>query len=366
MARPFLISLVLLLQFLSTSAWVNLAGLGLTPTSLFKNQPNNNSRRIPPKNVRLLILPGFGNDAIDYYLPQQPQGSLVDNLCKRGWDEQQIRVLPVARSDWLQVFLQGALDWSFWQGNMAPTQPAFKWYLDKVTQQIQDLCATTNAVSDDESSSKSTDPIQVVLLCHSAGGWLARAALGFNSRNDTATIDLSSVLGVVTLGSPHIPPPPDAMDMTRGALRITDQLFPGAYHAASTTSDTATDNNLFYISVMGQAIRGVEQQRSNPWEPTTVTGFAYTSYQAVCGDGSVTGDGVVPVCSGHLEGAQQLNLPNVFHSINAPDQWYGSDAVMDSWHSVMLEQVVAKLAAAPSPTTNKPALNNPLNRLFSK
>jgi pimeloyl-ACP methyl ester carboxylesterase len=143
-----------------------------------------------------------------------------------------------------------------------------------------------------------------LLVCHSAGGWLARAALGY--LNDV--IDpRQRVCGVVTLGAPHLPPPPGVMDMTRGALRFTNDDFPGAYYQ---------QEDVFYITVVGDAIAGVAQQKSSPFEPTSTTGFAYVSYQAVSGVGTTSGDGVVPVSHAHLEGATQLNLPGIFHSIN--------------------------------------------------
>ena len=129
-----------------------------------------------------------------------------------------------------------------------------------------------------------------------------------------------------------MPPPPEIMDMTRGALRITDQEFPGAYH-----------RDLFYITVVGDAIQGVPQRRKSLFfEPTTVTGFAYSSYQAVSGDGTALGDGVVPLSHAHLKGAKQIPLPGVFHSINAPDNWYGSDAALDSWHDELVRQLESK------------------------
>ena len=119
------------------------------------------------------------------------------------------------------------------------------------------------------------------------------------------------------------------MDMTRGALKITDQQFPGAFHAPS----------LFYITVIGDAVQGAKQERTSPFEPTTITGLAYNSYEAVCGDGTVTGDGIVPLCAAHLDNALQLTLDNVFHSINAPSDWYGSNKVLDRWHQKMLDQI---------------------------
>ena len=51
------------------------------------------------------------------------------------------------------------------------------------------------------------------------------------------------------------------------------------------------------------------------------------------------GDGVVPLCSGHVPDAIQLTLDGVLHSINAPENWYGSDSILDQWHETMLAEV---------------------------
>ena len=317
-------------------AWLN-----LVPSSV--RMPST-----PPSNVKILILPGFGNDQKDYFLQEAPEGSLVQSLQGRGWlfdggydddtnnndktnggatNQNQIRVLPVARSDWLKVFTNGVFDWDFWIGEAPAKGSAFGWYLDCVTREIQKLCQDDND--------------RVVLLGHSAGGWLARAALGYcgsNSRTDAnedeqssiTSFPLEKVLGLVTLGTPHLPPPPSVMDVTRGALRLTHETFPNDFHAP----------DLFYITVMGQSVRGARQVRQKPWEPTTATGFAYESYQGVCGDGSTIGDGVVPGCAGHLTGATQIDLAGVLHSINAPANWYGSTNVLDSWHSTMMDCII--------------------------
>jgi pimeloyl-ACP methyl ester carboxylesterase len=281
------------------------------------------SKKIVPDNVRILILPGFGNESKDYFLEQAPEGSLVLSLKKRGWKDEQIRVLPLERSDWLQVFLKGAVNLDFWLSK-APPKIAFGWYLDRVAEQIKELTA-------DQEDSK------VVLVCHSAGGWLARAALGFGgTRGDdeqekdvSFCIDLDRVMGMVTLGAPHTPPPPEVMDMTRGALRITHEEFPGAYHAP----------DQFYITIIGNAIKGVKQERKTPFEATTATGFAFNSYEAVCGNGATAGDGVVPVLAGHVDAAVQIELPGVFHSIGSPSSWYGSDSIIDTWHDAMLDTI---------------------------
>jgi pimeloyl-ACP methyl ester carboxylesterase len=271
----------------------------------------NASKKTVPENTRILILPGFGNDSRDYTM----EGSLVSSLQRRGWEESQIDVLPVKRSDWLQVFWRGALDLEFWKGTAPPNRPAFRWYLERISNKVQ-------ALQEDE---------YMILLGHSAGGWLARAAVGYGAQEEQGelSIDIEKIKAIVTLGAPNLPPPPQVMDMTRGALRITNEEFPGAFHAPDTK----------YVTVIGEAIQGKKQERKSPLEPTSVTGFAYNSYEVVCGDGTTIGDGVVPTCSAHVDGATQLTLQGVFHSINAPEQWYGADKVIDEWHDIMLDEI---------------------------
>ena len=138
----------------------------------------------PPVNCKLLILPGFGNDSMDYMIPN----SLVDSLKKRGWQEDQICVLPVERLDWLKVFLRGALDLDFWRSNAPPTKPAFSWYLERIAAEIKE-------VKHDE---------RIILLGHSAGGWLGRAALGFGS-NDKEALSFVDI-NKVHLDLPQLPP----------------------------------------------------------------------------------------------------------------------------------------------------------------
>lgn len=275
-----------------------------------------------PQRARILVLPGFGNDAADYFLEDAQHGSLVQSLRKRGWSEEQIRVLSVSRGDWLQVFWKGIFDLRFWVGRADPTRPAYQWYLARAAEAIRDMTPDGSGAG-------------VVLLCHSAGGWLGRAVCGFGSASAEGeedggafAVDLNTVLGIVTLGSPHLPPPPTVMDMTRGALRITNDQFPGAHH-----------NSLFYITVAGSAVTGVEQIKQSPMERTTEEGYAYRSYEIVCGDGESDGDGIVPLCSAHLDGATQLTLENVYHSINKPDRWYGSHSVVSWWHGEMLHAI---------------------------
>lgn len=112
-------------------------------------------------------------------------------------------------------------------------------------------------------------------------------------------IALKHIAGLVSLGTPHKPPPATVMDMTRGALRITDELFPGAFHST---------DGLFYVTIVGNAVEGKEQTKSSRFQTRTLSEVAYISYEAVCGKGTTIGDGVVPIDSAHLHGAIQVCL----------------------------------------------------------
>jgi len=72
---------------------------------------------------------------------------------------------------------------------------------------------------------------------------------------------------------------------------------------------------------------------------------AFNAYSVSCGDGSATGDGIVPLVSAHLDGAEQLTLKGCLHSINVAgslrptDRSYLCEYFVDDW----LELVAKKL-----------------------
>jgi hypothetical protein len=142
--------------------------------------------------------------------------------------------------------------------------------------------------------------------------------------------------------------------VTRGALAYTNEMYPGAF---------LRDEGIGYVSVGGNAIVG-NDAKTMPVDPTdadqayAVRGegnaqrVAFTSYKAVCGQGDVTGDGVVPLewsvlasnGEGTGDGAVHLSLENVLHSINEAgttiptDRWYGAEDVVDRWLPAVLEE----------------------------
>jgi hypothetical protein len=58
---------------------------------------------------------------------------------------------------------------------------------------------------------------------------------------------------------------------------------------------------------------------------------ASASLQANCGEVEVDGDGVCPVQTGLLPGAESLVLPGVWHNAEPGKLWYGSQQVVPQW-----------------------------------
>ena len=154
-------------------------------------------------------------------------------------------------------------------------------------------------------------------------------------------IDIDTLLGIVTLGSPNLPSPNHEFDFTGGALRDVNNRFPGAYFK----------DRLFYITAAGIAVTGNSYGNALSSQSSKLSGaaaaftvparikkLAYHSYKSVSGKGVASGDGIIPVSVAHLEGALQINLDKVFHAaeLSVAGSWYGSDGIVDQWHSCIL------------------------------
>ena len=190
-----------------------------------------------------------------------------------------------------------------------------------------------------DAAKRESDGAPVALLAHSAGGWLARTYL--------LGCDAVGIDALVTLGSPHLPPPPDsgAPDQTRGILTWVEAECPGTHHST-----------VAYTSVAGKFIKGARLGDGGaPWSAR----LAGAGYASVCGSADVWGDAIVPLPSAHLPGAVQVTLEGVYHSpLGASEEreeaggegeaqggedgeegaappkrrrWYGSPAVVDQW-----------------------------------
>jgi pimeloyl-ACP methyl ester carboxylesterase len=172
---------------------------------------------VPP----FVILPGFGNDQVDYVTPNglPEEVGLVAALERRGISA--VSVVPIQRTDWLNV-ARGLTDLGFVAGNAQPEGPAFSWYVAKAKATVE------RAVAAREKSAEASSDARVVLVGHSAGGWLARALCAVAGDEWVR----QNIRGVVTLGAPHTSPPPEVADQTRGTIPAVNKRAPGAVRCA--------------------------------------------------------------------------------------------------------------------------------------
>lgn len=158
-----------------------------------------------------------------------------------------------------------------------------------------------------------TGSTQVNLIGHSAGGWLARIYLGEKpygvSPNGIETVWHARpwVQTLVTLGTPHT----SLERWTRRNLEFVNQTYPGAFYAG----------DVRYVCVAGKAILG---DRRRQW-------FAYNSYKITCGTGDCWGDGITPIVSAHLAGADNVIIEGATHAPKPGRLWYGSASLLEQW-----------------------------------
>ena len=268
----------------------------------------------------MVILPGFGNDQVDYISPNglPEEVGLKATLARRGVRE--VSVVPINRVDWINV-ARGLGDISFLTGNAKIEGPAFSWYLRSAKETVEKAVQSRSAESGGDS--------RCVLIGHSAGGWLARALCAAQGDEWVER----NVRGIVTLGAPHATPPPGVPDQTR-TIADVNRRAPGAYYSSK---------GVFYVCVSSERVVGDENGDSS-----AKNGF--TAYNLLLGQGAgVKGDGFVPISAAFLDGATQLTL-DCYHSGGsadpwAKDDWYGAEANVDAWLGAVKERLTAQVAS---------------------
>ena len=246
----------------------------------------------------VVILPGLGNATEDYE-------EFKEELSSRGF--MATSIARVARPDWLRN-AAGIVKPSYWQGTLEP-RPTVDWYLERINNAIE------------EARNASNNNGEVVLLAHSAGGWLSRVYL--ESKDDYANAKLVSK--VVSLGSPLNAVPldvPGVVDQTRGIL---------TYVEANCLSPKAL--GIEWICLAGTYKTGVKEFSRERFSDFIVG----QGYKQVCGAADASGDGITPVESAQLqlEGVENIVLEGVFHtpvgSNNEDRPWYGTKKILDLW-----------------------------------
>lgn len=244
----------------------------------------------PPSHAPILILPGLGNSHFDY-LP------LAASLRARG--HARVAIVQVQRWNWL-LNARGFFTPEYWQGKLQPL-PFLDWYFSLIDAAIAEL-----VVDNDDTDDNDFVPA-LNLVGHSAGGWIARAYLALRE-------DPPSISALVTLGTPHLPPPEGSVDQTRGILRFVQEQCDVSHlvHHSVCLAGTGVHGRSFGDGSFAQV-------------------FAGLSYAAVCGEANVVGDGVTPVCAASFAGAEVLNVDCEHSMFASPDNWYGCERLLDEW-----------------------------------
>jgi pimeloyl-ACP methyl ester carboxylesterase len=154
---------------------------------------------------------------------------------------------------------------------------------------------------------------KVTLIGHSAGGVVSRLYLSPTPFLGHAYRGLEYVSHLITLGSPH------HSQGQRWKWQWIEEQYPGAYFAPQVK----------YTSIGGKVIRG---HRHGSLRERGV----YKVYERLCGDGNVWGDGLVPLASQLLSGAQQIVLDGVSHYLGFGGPWYGETEVIPRWWNVCM------------------------------
>jgi len=238
----------------------------------------------------VVILPGLGNCKQDY-------ASLEQSLRTRGF--QNVYILDIQRYDWARN-AAGFLLADYWQGTLKPNQ-VLTWFFDRVDRLIQDV-ETKHAMS------------KIHLIGHSAGGWLARVYLGEVYNRSSVEERFESL---ITLGTPHFPPPKGFVDQTRGLLNYVNDRYPDTFH------------NMNYVCIGATSVQGSTKIFQGASLDELI---AYWSYLPLAGNGNLLGDGIIPWDISCLPSATQVRLDSVKHSnLTDKDNWYGSEQNIDYW-----------------------------------
>jgi len=261
---------------------------------------------------------------------QSDYEDLRKTLQERGFN---LYPAPLARFDWLKI-VPSTLTKEFFTASLRPSKTLGFFYsaLDRAFEQVD----------------KDYGPdVEVSVLGHSIGGWVARSYIAEVLGEEKAR---RRVRSLVTLGTPHNPPPKDsivsAVDQTRGLLTYINENFPNGFplDASAVTcvagKGTVTPKApMDVITNFGEKLWDETQRRSKLLEEIV----ALASYFPLSGKAFETeGDGLIPVDIAVLAECRSVIIDNCNHaafvptpgkSLRLPEtyEWYGTESAVDQW-----------------------------------
>lgn len=234
-------------------------------------------------------------------------------LLARG--HERVVVCPLRRFDWLRI-VPSVFTSAFWTAELEPT-PTLNFFYEA-------LDAAFGAVDDD-----------VSLVGHSIGGWVARAYLGERQR---------TVRRLVTLGTPHIPPPDGSIDQTRGLLEYVNGNFPAPKDATCVVGNTSTAASLGEL--VGRSVWDADLARS-PLLESLVALPSYAVLAASSDPFALRGDGLIPIDAALIPDCNHIVIDDCHHSGFVPTaldsillpqtyEWYGSPSKVPLWADALV------------------------------
>ena len=259
----------------------------------------------PKRRVAVLLCPAQFCVPDDY----QEFFTQLSELASTDPDLPQIetcRVAPLPRTEWIKV-ARNLPTRAFLEGRL-PVVSTLSWYFEAMEKALAEIFE------------KEGHDVNICLIGHSIGGWVARAYLGGLSQSSTAVhrLAMERCTSLVTLGTPHVSPKTALVDQTRGLLNEIEE-------APSCKPQALVDRGIDITCVSSSGL-SAKFLTSNVEELV-----AASSYLPLLGklDASVIGDGIVPLDLAFMEEparrvvVEECSLTNerVRHSHVVPTPW---------------------------------------------
>lgn len=241
------------------------------------------------------------------------------------------KVAPLPRTKWIEV--AKSLPSKAYLDGTLPVYSTLSWYFNAIETALYEIYAEQGP------------NVNVCLIGHSIGGWIARAYLGGLSRSSSSVYRLTQekCSSLITLGTPHSSPNSALVDQTRGLLKEVEA-------SAACTSQGLLNRGIQVTCVGSSALEGTL------FSTNVEELVAASSYYPLTGKLG-KGDGIVPTSLAFMESpARRVEVEScdvsgalVRHahvlptpwklldgsspSIPLPKDfaWYGSEGVVTKW-----------------------------------
>lgn len=344
--KPLLLRVLLLALCILAAASFSIISDGRSPrhqsarltTSLHASSDVNvvdfpkDSKRSSKRRVAVLLCPAQFCVPADYDI-------LFKNLRKQNRDEDApeigtCRVAPLPRTEWIKV-ARNLPTRSFLEAKL-PVHSTLSWYFEAMETALSEIYAAEGP------------NVNVCIIGHSIGGWVARAYLGGLSGSTSAVCRLTQkqCSSFITIGTPHSSPDTALVDQTRGLLNEVEQTpecsseslvergievtcvgssgIDGSFLTTNIEEIVAASSYLPLLGRMGSKGDGIV--------PTDLAFMAKPAIRIEINECEIT---KVPVRHAHVLPTPWNLMDGSSPSIPLPGDfaWYGSDGVLPKWSS---------------------------------